>query len=70
MKTGQIYECTDGELYIVIRRANVDFALVSLRDGQTIWANGRTLEQLYNHTRTEVKLFTGKISVENGLTLA
>lgn len=70
MKTGQIYECqSDGYLYIVIRRANVDYALVCLHDGQTIWSNGRTLEQLYNKTCTDVKLFTGKISVENGLTI-
>lgn len=69
MKTGQIYECiSTGELYLVVRRANVDYALVLIRDGQTIWSNGRTLEHLYNNTRNEVILFTGKISVEKGLT--
>lgn len=67
MKTGQIYRGnSDGELYIVVRRANVDYALVSFYDGQTIWANGRTLEQLYNTTRSEVTLFTGTLTIKDG----
>jgi hypothetical protein len=67
MKTGQIYRVeSDGELYLVVRRANVDYALVSLYDGQSIWANGRTLDQLYNTTRSEVTLFTGTLTIKDG----
>jgi hypothetical protein len=68
MKTGQIYHCpSDGELYVVIRRANVDYALVSLCDGQTIWVNAPTLDKLHLKSLADrLTPFTGQITVSNG----
>lgn len=71
MKCGEFYRCgMDGNIYIVVRRANVDYALLSIHDGQTIWASSRTLAILHTKIQyDEFTKFTGKISVENGLTL-
>jgi len=71
MKCGEFYRCgMDGNIYLVVRRANVDYALLSIHDGQTIWTNALTLEKLHSKTcYDELTKLTDKISVENGLTL-